>query len=355
MTPFDPVTILSNLINIQSLSKEEDPAAAYIEQILTENGVEFNRDLNNVWATNKYFDAQKYTVLLNSHLDTVKPNKGYTKPPYNAHIEDGKLYGLGSNDAGGALITLLGTFLHFYNVADLPFNLVFAASAEEEISGKNGMEYLYPRLPKIDFAIVGEPTLLDIAIAERGLMVLDVKAKGVSGHAARQEGVNAITKAIEDINWFNTFQFPKSSAEIGPVGMAVTVINAGSQHNVVPAECDFVVDVRVNDQYTNQEVLDIIKSGVNSEVTARSTRLNSSGVNKNHPIREVAKTLNIRTYGSPTLSDQALIPCQSIKMGPGDSARSHTADEFIFVKELEEAIPKYILVLTELGKHLKVI
>lgn len=355
MTPFDPVTILSNLINIQSLSKEEEQAAAYIEQILTENGVEFNRDLNNVWAANKYFDAQKYTILLNSHLDTVKPNKGYTKPPYNAHLEDGKLYGLGSNDAGGALITLLGTFLHFYNVADLPFNLVFAASAEEEISGKNGMEYLYPRLPKIDFAIVGEPTLLDIAIAERGLMVLDVKAKGQSGHAARQEGVNAITKAIEDINWFNTFQFPKSSDEIGPVGMAVTVINAGSQHNVVPAECDFVVDVRVNDQYTNQEVLDIIKSGVNSEVTARSTRLNSSGVNANHPIREVAKTLNIHTYGSPTLSDQALMPCQSIKMGPGDSARSHTADEYIFVKELEEAIPKYILVLTELGKHLKVI
>lgn len=354
MTPFNPVEVLSELITIQSLSKEEELARALIAGILTSYNVDFNIDLNNIWAQNKHYDESKFTVLLNSHLDTVKPNKGYSKNPYEPIIEDGKLYGLGSNDAGGALVTLLGTFLHFYNDEDLPFNLVFAASAEEEISGKNGMEYLFPNLPKIDFAIVGEPTLLDISIAERGLMVLDCKAIGKSGHAARKEGVNAIYEAIKDINWFNTFDFPNHSDEIGGISMSVTVINAGSQHNVVPAECDFVVDVRVNDKYSNQEVLDIIKSNVACEVTARSTRLNSSGVNLSHPIRIVADKLGINVYGSPTLSDQSLMPCESIKMGPGDSARSHTADEFIFVDELEQAIPKYITVLTQLGEELTV-
>ncbi len=351
---FNPVEILSGLINIKSLSKEEQPAAEYIQNILSSFGIIYTRDKNNVWATNKHYSEGKYTVLLNSHLDTVKPNKGYTKDPYKAILEEGKLYGLGSNDAGGALITLLGTFIHFFGEEDLPFNLVFVASAEEEISGREGMEYIYPKLPKIDFAIVGEPTLLDISIAERGLMVLDCKAIGKSGHAARKEGINAITKAIEDINWFNTYDFPNHSKELGGISMSVTVINSGSQHNVVPAECDFVVDVRVNDKYSNEEVLAHIKSNVNSEVKARSTRLNSSGVNENHPIRTVANKLGINTYGSPTLSDQALMPCESIKMGPGDSARSHTADEFIFVEELEQAIPKYIAVLTQLGEELKV-
>lgn len=351
---FNPVEILSGLINIKSLSKEEQPAAEYIQNILSSFGITYTRDKNNVWATNKHYSDGKFTVLLNSHIDTVKPNKGYTKDPYKAIIEEGKLYGLGSNDAGGALITLLGTFIHFFGEEDLPFNLVFVASAEEEISGREGMEYIYPKLPKIDFAIVGEPTLLDISIAERGLMVLDCKAIGKSGHAARKEGINAITKAIEDINWFNTYDFPNHSEELGGISMSVTVINSGSQHNVVPAECDFVVDVRVNDKYSNEEVLAHIKSNVNSEVKARSTRLNSSGVNENHPIRTVANKLGINTYGSPTLSDQALMPCESIKMGPGDSARSHTADEFIFVEELEQAIPKYIAVLTQLGEELKV-
>lgn len=352
MTSFNPVQVLSDLIEIKSLSKEEDQAAEFIEKLFEQNGVPFVRDKKNVWAQNKHFQEGKFTLLLNSHIDTVKPNPGYTKDPYKAIIEEGKLYGLGSNDAGGALITLLGTFLHFYSQQDLPFNIVFAASAEEEISGKNGMEYLYPFLPKIDFAIVGEPTLMDIAIAERGLMVLDCKARGVSGHAARKEGVNAIYEAIKDINWFNSFDFPKHSDEIGGISMNVTVINAGSQHNVVPAECDFVVDVRVNDQYSNQEVLDIIKENVACDVTARSTRLNSSGVNVNHPIRTVAEKLKINTYGSPTLSDQALMPCESIKMGPGDSARSHTADEFIYIEELNLAIPKYISTLTQLGEEL---
>ena len=352
MITFDPIEALSGLINIVSLSKSEEEAAIYMESILSENGVPYFRDKNNIWAQNKNFEEGKYTILLNSHIDTVRPNRGYSKDPYSSIVEDGKLYGLGSNDAGGALMCLLGTFLHFYNQENLPFNLVFVASAEEEISGRNGMEYLYSYLPNIDFAIIGEPTLMQIAIAERGLMVLDCKAVGQSGHAAREEGVNAIYEAIKDINWFNTYNFKNHSDELGGISMSVTVINAGSQHNVVPAECDFVVDVRVNDQYTNQEVLDVIKESVSCSVKARSTRLNSSGVNNNHPIRVVAEKLNINTYGSPTLSDQALIPCESIKMGPGDSARSHTADEFIFIEELRTGISKYINVLNGLGKEL---
>lgn len=352
MTTFDPVEILSGLIKIQSFSKEENTVANCFETVLSNFNIDFTRDKNNIWAKNKHFDSEKYTILLNSHLDTVKPNKGYTRDPYTPDIKDGKLYGLGSNDAGGALVGLLGAFVHFYDKENLPFNLIIAASAEEEISGKDGMEYLFPKLPKIDFAIVGEPTLLDIAISERGLMVLDCKAIGQSGHAARKEGINAIYKAMKDIQWFNTFDFPKKSEEIGVVSMNVTMINAGSQHNVVPAECDFVVDVRVNDKYTNQEVLEIIKRNVDCEVKARSTRLNSSGVGLNHPIRTVAKSLAINTYGSPTLSDQALMPCESVKIGPGDSARSHTADEYIYVEELKKAAPHYIEILNILGIEL---
>lgn len=352
MTSFNPVQILSELIEIKSLSKEEHPAADFIANTLDRFDVSYTRDLNNVIAKNKHFSEGKYTILLNSHIDTVAPNPGYTKDPYKAIQVEGKLFGLGSNDAGGALIGLMGAFLHYYDHESLPFNLIYVASAEEEISGKNGMEYLFPKLPKIDFAIVGEPTLMQIAIAERGLMVLDCTAKGKSGHAARKEGVNAIYKAMQDIEWFRTFEFPKVSEEMGPVGMNVTVINAGKQHNVVPAECSFVVDVRVNDRYTNQEVLDIIQSNVECEVVARSTRLNSSGVSSNHPIRKVAAELSIPTYGSPTLSDQALMPCESVKIGPGDSARSHTADEFIFIEELESATEKYIEILSALGKQL---
>ncbi|MAW66016.1 MAG: acetylornithine deacetylase [Flavobacteriales bacterium] len=354
MTLFNPIEVLSTLISIQSLSKEEEPALHFMQSILKSYDINFKTELNNVWAKNKYFDSNKRTILLNSHLDTVKPNKGYTRDPFQPDIENGKLYGLGSNDAGGALVSLLGTFLHFFNEKDLPFNLVFAASAEEEISGKNGMEFLFPRLPKIDFAIVGEPTLLDIAIAEKGLMVLDCKSIGKSAHAARNEGVNAIYEAIKDINWFSNYIFSEKSEATGSVNMSVTLIKSGSQHNVVPSECHFVVDVRVNDKYTNQEVLEIIKSNVSCNVSARSTRLNSSGVDHTNPIRLVAEKLNINTYGSPTLSDQSLMPCESVKMGPGDSSRSHTADEFIYIDELEQAIPKYIAVLTQLGEELTV-
>lgn len=352
MTSYDVVQTLSDLIEIESLSRKESKATEYIENILKKQGIDFTRDQNNVFAKNAHFTEGKYTILLNSHLDTVKPNLGYSLPPNKAIKKDGKLYGLGSNDAGGALISLLGTFLHYFNETNLPFNLVFAASAEEEISGKNGMEYLYPKLPKIDFAIVGEPTKMEISTAERGLMVLDVHAYGQSGHAARKEGVNAIYKALEDIQWFKNHEFEKVSEEIGPISMTVTGVEAGTQHNVVPDKCSFMVDVRINDLYSNQEVLDEIKNHVNSEVVARSTRLNSSGVAKNHPIRLVAKELGINTYGSPTSSDQALIPCESIKMGPGDSARSHTADEFIWIEELENAVNQYVKVLDALKAHL---
>lgn len=351
MISFNPTDLLSNIIKLQSFSKEEELVSEYLYNVIKNDfKIEVNRFKNNLYSTNKYFDEYKFTILLNSHIDTVKPNPGYTNNPFAPIQKDDKLFGLGSNDAGGALIGLLGAFVHYYNEKDLPFNLIFAASAEEEISGKNGIEALYPQLPKIDFAIVGEPTLSKIAIAERGLMVLDVKSIGKSGHAAREEGINAITLAIEDINWFNNFKFPLISEELGPVKMSVTQINAGSQHNVVPSLCDFVVDVRVNDKYSNEEVLNIIKSNIRSEVNARSTRLNSSGVSLNHPIRKVANELNIETYGSPTMSDQALMPCESIKMGPGDSARSHSANEFIFIKELTDAKSKYIDVISALGK-----
>ncbi|MFT6717602.1 MAG: acetylornithine deacetylase [Saprospiraceae bacterium] len=352
MTSFDPIKALSGLIAIPSLSKEEHGVLEYMKNILTEHKVKFTVEKNNVFALNENFTEGKYTILLNSHLDTVKANTSYTLDPHDPVQKDKKLYGLGSNDAGGALITLLGAFLHYHKQSDLPFNLIFAASAEEEISGKDGMEYLFPKLPPVDFAIVGEPTLMDISIAERGLMVLDVTAHGKSGHAARQEGVNAIYKALEDINWFQTYEFPLFSEELGPVSMNVTGIEAGTQHNVVPDICKFMVDVRINDKYKNTEILSIIKKHVAAEVKERSTRLNSSGVNKNHPIRQVAKQLNIRTYGSPTSSDQALIPCESIKIGPGDSARSHSADEFIYLDELEQAIPKYIQILDALGAKL---
>lgn len=354
MTSFDPISTLSDLIAIPSLSKKEQNALEYIKKVLEQNGVKYTVDQNNVFAINEHFEAGKYTLLLNSHLDTVRPNTGYTLPPYEPIQKNGKLYGLGSNDAGGALISLLGTFLHFHQQQNLPFNLVFAASAEEEISGKNGMEYLFPKLPPIDFAIVGEPTKMEIAIAERGLMVLDVTVRGKSGHAARKEGINAIYKAMEAITWFRNFEFPKNSLALGPVSMNVTGIEAGTQHNVVPDICQFMVDVRINDQYRNTEVLQIIKKelGPEIEVKERSTRLNSSGVNENHPIRKVAKQLNISTYGSPTSSDQALMPCESIKIGPGDSARSHTADEYIYLEELKTSVPKYIQILECFGKLL---
>jgi acetylornithine deacetylase len=339
------VSLLQQLISIQSFSKEEDKTADLIEKFLQERGVTTNRKLNNIWAWNKHFDTSKPTILLNSHHDTVKPNSGYTRNPYDAKIEDGKLYGLGSNDAGGCLVSLISVFLYFYEQENLKYNFCLATTAEEEISGVNGLELIIPDLGKLDFGIVGEPTLMQLAIAERGLMVLDCMAHGRAGHAAREEGENAIYKALTDIEWFRTFRFPNESEVFGPIKMSVTIINAGSQHNVVPASCTFTVDVRVTDAYRNEEVLEIIRQHVSCDVTPRSIRLKPSKIDKDHPIVKAGVALGRTTYGSPTTSDQSLLDIPSVKVGPGDSARSHTADEFVYVEEIKEGIELYIKML----------
>ncbi len=345
------LSLLQELISIPSFSREEEKTAIAISKFFEQEHIPFHRAGNNVWVKNKYFDSGKKTILLNSHHDTVKPNPAYTRDPFLPTIEDGKLFGLGSNDAGGPLVALIATFLHFYEQVDGAYNLVLAATAEEEISGPNGIESIYHSLPPIDFAIVGEPTLCEMAIAEKGLMVLDCIAKGKAGHAAREEGVNAIYEAIRDIEWFRSYKFPKVSDALGEMKMTVTIINAGKQHNVVPAECHFTVDVRVTDVYTLDETLHVIKDHVSCEIVPRSFRLNSSGVPPGHPLVRAANILGIECYGSPTTSDQALIPVPSIKIGPGDSARSHSADEFIYVREIEQGIKTYIDLVDTLGKQ----
>ena len=339
------LTLLQTLIAIPSFSKEETETANAIEDFIKKHSVETNRVGNNVWARNKHFDAAKPTILLNSHHDTVKPNVGYTRDPFTAEIKESKLYGLGSNDAGGPLVALIATFLHYYDRKDLAYNLVMAASAEEEISGTGGIEKVWSSLPSIDFAIVGEPTLCEMATAEKGLMVLDCVAKGKPGHAAREEGVNAIYLAMKDIEWFRTFKFPKVSDKLGEMKMSVTIINSGTQHNVVPAECKFTVDVRVTDAYTLEEALSVIQSNISCEVKPRSLRMRSSGISMDHPLVQSARKMKMKLYGSPTTSDQALIPVPSVKIGPGDSARSHSADEFIYVDEIEKGIQTYITLL----------
>lgn len=345
---FDAVALLKQLISIPSFSKEEDKTADCLGLFLKERKIEAHRFLNNVWATNKHFDESKPTLLLNSHHDTVKPNKGYTLNPYEPVEKDGKLFGLGSNDAGGALVSLLATFLHFYE-KELPFNILFAGTAEEEISGKNGVEILLKELPKIDCAIVGEPTLLNMAVAEKGLLVLDCIAHGKAGHAARNEGVNALYIAMKDIEWLGSFQFPKVSSLLGPVHIAVTSVNTENKmHNVVPSECSFVVDIRVNELYTFEEVIEQIGKNIQSEIQPRSTRLKPSSIPKDHPLVKAGQKLGISSYGSPTCSDMALMDFPSLKMGPGDSARSHTADEFIFLKEIKDGIKTYIELLQDL-------
>ena len=343
----EAVALLKQLIGTSSFSKEEAQTASLLTVFLGTNHITHSRADNNVWALNQYFDEKKPVILLNSHHDTVKPNPAYTRNPFEASEYDGKLYGLGSNDAGGCMVSLLAAFRYFYKRQHLKYNLALAITAEEEISGKKGIESILKRLPKIDFAIVGEPTLLNMAIAEKGLIVLDCVAHGVAGHAAREEGDNALYRALEDIEWFRSYQFPKVSEVLGPVKMSVTMIQAGQQHNVVPAECRFTVDVRITDDYTPEEVLEIIRQHVRSEVTPRSMRIRPSSIDKNHPVVKAALKLGIKLYGSPTTSDQALIPAPSVKIGPGDSARSHSADEFIYLKEIKEGIETYIGLLEE--------
>lgn len=350
VSPDAYIDLLSKLIAIPSLSKEEHKTASLIEDFLSQKPIVSQRIQNNIIARNKHFDPAKPTILLNSHHDTVKPNASWKKDPFTPVVVDGKLYGLGSNDAGGPLVSLIAAFVHFYDDENLKYNLILAASAEEEISGKNGVELIIPELGEIDFAIVGEPSKLEMAIAEKGLMVLDCTSKGIAGHAAREEGENAIYKAIPDISWFQNYRFDKTSMLLGEIKMSVTVIGAGTQHNVVPDACRFVVDVRSTDAFTNEEILDIIKDNVTCEVAPRSTRLQPSGLPDSHILISCAKALQIKTFGSPTLSDQALMPFPSVKIGPGDSARSHTADEFIGIQEIKDGIELYIRLLNILLK-----
>lgn len=342
------IDLLREMIRIPSFSGEEAQAAERIAAFLSGQGIETNRKGNNIWAYNRHFDPAKPTILLNSHLDTVRPNPGYTRDPFAPEIEEGKLYGLGSTDAGASGVSLLAAFEHFYDRPEMNYNLCLALTAEEERAGPGGIETIWNELKNIAFAIVGEPTSLQMAVTEKGLMVVDCVARGVSGHAARKEGVNAIYKAMKDIQWFESYRFPKVSEWLGEVNMAVTLINGGTQHNVVPAECTFTVDVRITDRYTHEEVLEIIRTNVESEATPRSMRLRPSSIPADNPLVLAGKRLGLELYGSPTMSDQALIPVPSVKIGPGHSRQSHTADEYVEISQIEAGIDIYIRLLDDI-------
>jgi acetylornithine deacetylase len=343
------IDLLKKLIATPSFSKEEDKTADIIQEFFSAREIKIERFLNNIWARNKYFDESKPTILLNSHHDTVKPNKGYSLDPFSPIEKENKLFGLGSNDAGGALVSLIATFLYFHDAKDLKFNILLAATAEEEISGKNGVEVLLPLLGKIDCGIVGEPTQMQMAVAERGLLVLDCIAEGKAGHAAREEGENAIYKAIKDIEWFKSYKFSKVSDLLGPVKMSVTSIETeNKQHNITPSQCSFVTDIRVNELYTIEEVLKTIQENMQCKVQPRSTRLRSTSIALDHPMIKAGIALGRTYYGSPTTSDKALMPFPTLKIGPGDSARSHIADEFIYLDEIKEGIELYIKLLQQI-------
>jgi len=341
----DALTLLKQLIATPSFSRDETHTADLLETFFRERDVPTQRLKNNVWAVNRQFDPAKPTLLLNSHHDTVKPNTSWTQDPFSPLEQDGKLFGLGSNDAGGCLVSLIAAFLHFYDRTDLAYNILLIASAEEEISGRDGLELVMPHVPTIDFAIVGEPTEMQLAIAEKGLLVLDCTAHGVSGHAARDEGDNAIYHALQDIDWLRTYQFPNVSPTLGPIKMSVTIIQAGTQHNVVPDACTFTVDVRVTEQYTLEDVIAIIRANIRSDVQPRSIRLTPSSIPVEHPIVQAGLALGRHTYGSPTTSDQAVLSCPSLKCGPGHSGRSHSANEFLYLHELGDGVRGYIQML----------
>ena len=340
----EAITLLSSLISIPSISREEDKAADFLQTYIEGCGVMTGRSGNNIWCVSPMFDMKKPTILLNSHIDTVKPVNGWRKHPFTAKMDNGKLYGLGSNDAGASVVALFEAY-RYLSAKEQAYNLIFLASCEEEVSGKNGIESVLPQLPPIALGVVGEPTEMHPAIAEKGLMVLDCITHGVAGHAARNTGENAIYKAMQDIEWFRTHKFPKSSALLGDVKMSVTQIMAGTQHNVIPDECSFVVDVRSNECYSNKELLEIISNSVACDVNARSTRLNSSFISTEHPLVKRAIELGREPFGSPTLSNQALLNIPTLKMGPGESARSHTAGEFIKISEIREGLDIFVQML----------
>ncbi|MEQ9423261.1 MAG: M20 family metallo-hydrolase [Cyclobacteriaceae bacterium] len=343
--------LLKELIKTQSFSKEEGPTADLISAFLTKQGVQWHRSGHNVWARNKHFNASKPTLLLNSHHDTVRPNPNYTLDPFEPIEKDGKLYGLGSNDAGGCLVSLIGAFVHYYKAENLNFNLVLAATAEEEISGKNGLEALLPELGHLDCAIVGEPTEMQAAIAEKGLMVIDAEVMGESGHAARDTGTNAIYLALEDIHKIRNYQFEKVSEWLGPVKMTVTLINAGSQHNVIPGKCTYVIDVRTNDAYGNEEVFEILQKELKANLKARSFRMRPSFIDPEHPLVKACVDFGANPFGSPTSSDQTLLSVPSVKIGPGKSERSHSPNEFIYLEELKAGLKGYIEILERLRNN----
>ena len=345
----DAINLLKELIATPSFSKEEEQTAGILCRFLGERDIVHTRVGNNVFALNKYYDAAKPSILLNSHHDTVKPNKGYTFDPFTPLEKDRKLFGLGSNDAGGCLVSLISTFLYYYEPQDTKYNVVFAASAEEEISGVNGIELVLPYLGKIDCGIVGEPTKLEMAVAERGLMVIDCTAEGRSGHAARNEGENALYKAVDDINWIRGYKFEKVSPLLGESRLTATVIGTENvQHNVVPSQCKFVIDVRVNELYTFDEVLDALQQNLKSKFKPRTTRMKSTSISLDHPLVQAGIKLGKGYYGSPTTSDKALMPFPTLKMGPGDSARSHTADEYIYLDEIKDGIETYIKMVQQI-------
>lgn len=343
----DAKLFLQELIKTPSFSKEEENTALVIEKWLNKYSVPFERKANNVWAKNKYYNDSLPTILLNSHHDTVKPSLSYTINPFSGEEKNGKIWGLGSNDAGASLVGLWATFIYFYD-KKLNYNLIYSATAEEEISGKNGIESIIQDLGEINFAIVGEPTQMNLAIAEKGLVVIDCLAKGTSSHAAHENNDNSIYNALEDILKVKNYNFDRVSDVLGKTKATVTIINAGEKHNVVPDETKFTIDVRTNELYSNQEIESIFKKLLKSEVKARSLRLNSSKIDIKHPIILSAQKENCKLYGSPTISDQALMPFDSVKLGIGDSLRSHTADEFIYTDELFSGIEKYIKILSHL-------
>lgn len=340
------ILLLQSLIRTQSFSSQEHTTAQLIMEWLQRYGVTLSRKRNNIYAFNKYYDDSKPLLLLNSHHDTVEPNKGYTRDPYAPEIIEGKLYGLGSNDAGASLVGLLSAFVHFYERKDLTHNLVIVASAEEESSGPNGLNSMLEHLPEIAVAIVGEPTLMNLAIAEKGLVVFDATVKGTAGHAAHIKENMAIYNCIETLQWFRELTFEKTSETLGETKVTVTQINAGTQHNVVPSQVDLVIDVRVNEHYTNKDIAHFMESNAPCDrIKARSLHLNSSRIPKKHPLVQAGIELGRETYGSPTLSDQACLTCPSLKLGIGDSTRSHMADEYVYINEIEEGIKIYIELL----------
>lgn len=349
----EAIELLKTLISIPSTSRNEKDAADEMGIFIQKCGFPYHRKGNNIWIADPEYDPLQKTILLNAHIDTVKPSGAWTRNPFCPETDNGRLYGLGSNDCGGGLVALLQSFRiitgqgkrHCMRNKPRNYNLVYLASCEEEISGKGGFSLVRPELPHIDAAIVGEPTGMQPAIAEKGLVVIDGTAHGITGHAARNEGENAIYKVLDDILWLRSYKFKKTSPLLGATKMSVTIINAGSQHNVIPDECTFTIDVRTNELYTNEEVFEIIKKNVKSEVKARSFRLNSSRIDMSHPIVKQCTGMGMKPFGSPTLSDQALMPWDSLKLGPGESSRSHSADEYILLGEIEDAIDKYVSIL----------